>query len=334
MNKAPPLPMPTEADLKKLKKIKDVIDQEKVRLHIMLSTSCSTAVTRLPIKRFLLQVEKPIAKVEVKPVTYVPVKPNDPCPLCRQSLGNGAQITVVDGAQEYHTACFVCFTCKSTFGPNYWPHDGKPYCLPHYCAVRGLVCARCSRQIDEGTAINALGRTFHLETWCDRCLLALARETSYHQLSPQLSLRRLQQAVWRQLRVLRRRLAALLSRAPASQVPSLRAVHDAHTANDQSARTRLSQRLVGAAQWCARLAADPFSSLACVKCRTPLGNQVYDHRGQASLSLSIFARTLLLQLTRGIAAAALCRLRDATRRRRRRRARRARRVISARRVKN
>ena len=117
--------MPTEADLLKLKRVKDVA----------------------------VKVEKPIAKVEVKPIEYVPVKVDSPCPVCGKALGNGEQITVVDGcgcffsvvvllktlesknnnarfyiysAQEYHTKCFVCATCQSSFGAHYWPHNGKP----------------------------------------------------------------------------------------------------------------------------------------------------------------------------------------------------------------
>jgi hypothetical protein len=107
-------------------------------------------------------------QIEVKPVSYVPPKPNDPCPVCDASLGNGEQITVVDGKQEYHSKCFVCFTCQATFGANYWPHEGKPYCLTHYCTVRGLTCSRCNGMIDSGTAMRAMDRLWHMEK-CFRC---------------------------------------------------------------------------------------------------------------------------------------------------------------------
>jgi len=122
MNKAPPLPMPTEADLAKMKKIRQQVSQVE-------------------------QAVKPVAKVEQKSVEYKPVSPQNPCPVCNQSLGNGARITVVDGKTEYHTKCFVCVTCKATFGQFYYPHEAKPYCLTHYCAVRGLSCARCLQNI-------------------------------------------------------------------------------------------------------------------------------------------------------------------------------------------
>lgn len=44
----------------------------------------------------------------------------------------------------------------------------KPYCLVHYCQIRQLQCARCNSLIQDGTAILAIDRVFHLER-CFRC---------------------------------------------------------------------------------------------------------------------------------------------------------------------
>jgi hypothetical protein len=40
------------------------------------------------------EVAKPVAKIEPKPVEYKPVAPQDPCPVCQQSLGNGMLILI------------------------------------------------------------------------------------------------------------------------------------------------------------------------------------------------------------------------------------------------
>ncbi|XP_038056551.1 paxillin-like [Patiria miniata] len=79
---------------------------------------------------------------------------------------------------QWHPECFVCGECRMPFnGGSFFDHDGIPYCEIHYHAVRGSLCAGCSKPIT-GRCITAMGKKFHPEHFiCAFCLKQLNKGT-------------------------------------------------------------------------------------------------------------------------------------------------------------
>ena len=55
---------------------------------------------------------------------------------------------------QWCIGCFVCATCNQPFvDGNFFEHEGAPYCETHFHALKGSLCAGCSKPIS-GKGIN------------------------------------------------------------------------------------------------------------------------------------------------------------------------------------
>jgi len=79
---------------------------------------------------------------------------------------------------QWHQNCFVCATCNQPFADgNFFEHEGAPYCETHFHALKGSLCAGCSKPIS-GRCITAMFRKFHPEHFvCSFCLKQLNKGT-------------------------------------------------------------------------------------------------------------------------------------------------------------
>jgi len=79
---------------------------------------------------------------------------------------------------QWHPGCFVCATCNQPFADgNFFEHEGQPYCETHFHALKGSLCAGCSKPIS-GRCITAMFRKFHPEHFvCSFCLKQLNKGT-------------------------------------------------------------------------------------------------------------------------------------------------------------
>jgi len=79
---------------------------------------------------------------------------------------------------QWHPKCFVCATCNQPFANgNFFEHEGRPYCETHFHALKGSLCAGCSKPIS-GRCITAMFRKFHPEHFvCSFCLKQLNKGT-------------------------------------------------------------------------------------------------------------------------------------------------------------
>ena len=79
---------------------------------------------------------------------------------------------------QWHPNCFVCTTCQQPFADGNWfEHEGAPYCETHFHALKGSLCAGCSKPIS-GRCITAMFRKFHPEHFvCSFCLKQLNKGT-------------------------------------------------------------------------------------------------------------------------------------------------------------
>lgn len=79
---------------------------------------------------------------------------------------------------QWHPKCFVCATCNQPFHDgNFFEHEGAPYCETHFHALKGSLCAGCSKPIS-GRCITAMFRKFHPEHFvCSFCLKQLNKGT-------------------------------------------------------------------------------------------------------------------------------------------------------------
>jgi len=79
---------------------------------------------------------------------------------------------------QWHPNCFVCATCNQPFEDgNFFEHEGAPYCETHFAALKGSLCAGCSKPIS-GRCVTAMFRKFHPEHFvCSFCLKQLNKGT-------------------------------------------------------------------------------------------------------------------------------------------------------------
>jgi len=86
-----------------------------------------------------------------------------PCEICLKPLETG-KVVIVDGLegaeQIHHMNCFVCNVCKKPFEDQFWPFEGKSYCKQHFAEVRGWVCAKCEKIIED-VPLEAMGQYWH-----------------------------------------------------------------------------------------------------------------------------------------------------------------------------
>jgi len=56
---------------------------------------------------------------------------------------------------QWCIGCFVCATCNQPFvDGNFFEHEGAPYCETHFHALKGSLCAGCSKPISGKGANN------------------------------------------------------------------------------------------------------------------------------------------------------------------------------------
>ena len=93
------------------------------------------------------------------------------CSGCAKAITDN-YISALDG--QWCPNCFVCATCGQPFADgNFFEHEGKPYCETHFHALKGSLCAGCSKPIS-GRCITAMFRKFHPEHFvCSFCLKQL-----------------------------------------------------------------------------------------------------------------------------------------------------------------
>ncbi|KAJ1989036.1 hypothetical protein H4R33_002206 [Dimargaris cristalligena] len=81
-----------------------------------------------------------------------------PCHACRVTIED-EQVTAL--GTHWHSACFVCTTCRSPFADDtFYEWRGKPYCERHWNTLRGSICGGCDRII-VGRYVALYGKFYH-----------------------------------------------------------------------------------------------------------------------------------------------------------------------------
>jgi hypothetical protein len=83
--------------------------------------------------------------------------------------------------RKWHSACFVCTTCKQPFVEDrFRKHQDMPYCDAHFLELTGVVCESCQKVI-VGPVFSALGRKFHLECFvCEEDKVVIGEGMAFH----------------------------------------------------------------------------------------------------------------------------------------------------------
>jgi paxillin len=72
---------------------------------------------------------------------------------------------------QFHKDCFGCQVCKKPFGPNFYQHEGLPFCEVHYLEKMGIpICGGCNQPISQGQFLQVMGKKWHPQHFvCSMC---------------------------------------------------------------------------------------------------------------------------------------------------------------------